>query len=113
LYEYFRNGILIERLNRINGKIEGLYEQFINDGTLYKTTNYHDGIIDGILKTFGENDVMISEAYYNKGKEKMFKSFFKDGTLRYKYVWEDNKIVYKSPVYVCIGDNILKLVIFL
>ncbi len=89
--EYVKNGTfiyktgnkVIERVNYINGKMDGLYERFYLNGIHYECTNYKDGLLHGTCEFW--NDIsgkkMKSMVFENGKLHGPYKSWDQSGKL--------------------------------
>ena len=94
----YQGGILanIERINRKDeqGKKQGLFKDFYEDGKLKEEKKYKDDLIDGYVKTYDKKGNLSNTEKYNNGnkvknapelaKLDVYKDFYDDGTLKYE-----------------------------
>ncbi len=95
--EYVKNGTfifksgnkIIECVNYVNGKKDGLYERFYLNGIHYERTNYKDGLLHGTCEFW--NDI--------SGK-KMKYMVFENGKLHGPYKsWDQNGTLFEDLYY--------------
>ena len=115
---YHWNGRLWNRANYTNGKINGLWEEFRDDGTLgmkvmmkdgeaeglwevfydngqiYYSHNYKNGIKeDGIFTFFHDNGQVKSQGEIRDGKKNgLWEYLNKDGSLEKRYIFRDDYV---------------------
>jgi antitoxin component YwqK of YwqJK toxin-antitoxin module len=58
-----------EEYFKMNGKIEGVYKSYHDNGQLFEEINYIDGLIQGIFKSYHENGELYVEVNYIDGKK--------------------------------------------
>ena len=75
----YENGIIGEKVYYVQGKVNGLYQLFNEDGTINYEANYINGELEG-----------LSTWYYENGKIH-FKSFYKHGLLNGESIYYDEK----------------------
>ncbi len=94
----YQGGILanIERINRKDeqGKKQGLFKDFYEDGKLKEEKKYKDDLIDGYVKTYDKKGNLSNTEKFNNGnkvknapelaKLDVYKDFYEDGTLKYE-----------------------------
>jgi antitoxin component YwqK of YwqJK toxin-antitoxin module len=94
----YQAGILasIERINRkdTQGKKQGVFKSFHENGTLKDEKIYKDDIIDGYVKTFDKKGNLLITEKFNNGKLinnapelaklDVYKDYYDDGTLKYE-----------------------------
>lgn len=97
IYKY-KGGILqnIERINRKDseGKKQGNWKEFYNDGSVKKEERYNDNMLDGYVKQFDEKGNLKKTEKYSFGKQilnapelavlEIYKDYYSDGTLKYE-----------------------------
>lgn len=67
LYGEYKFGRATKEVNYVNGQMDGLYQEFYNDGKLQRSITYANGVLDGPMK------------YYNKEGEVSLEYSYKDG----------------------------------
>lgn len=94
----YQGGILasVDRLNRKdeNGKKQGIWKEFYQDGKLKEEKKYRDDAVDGYVKTFDKKGNLINTEKFNNGKQvknapelaklDVYKEYYDDGTLKYE-----------------------------
>jgi uncharacterized protein len=102
IYEY-KQGILqnVERINKKDneGKKQGLWKEFYDDGKVKKEQRYNDDILDGYVKEYDEKGDLVKTEKYNLGKQiknapelaviEIYKNYYEDGTLKYEGPYAD------------------------
>ena len=54
---------------KMNGKIEGIYKEYRDNGQLWNEVNYIDGKMNGIYKSYNYNGQLEKEVNFIDGKE--------------------------------------------
>lgn len=67
IYGEYKFGRAIKEVNYVNGQMDGLYQEFYNDGKLQRSITYTEGVMNGPMK------------YYNKEGEVTLEYTYKDG----------------------------------
>ncbi|MES2565752.1 MAG: hypothetical protein V4565_02730 [Bacteroidota bacterium] len=94
----YQGGILasVERLNRKdeNGKKQGLWKDFFEDGKVKEEKKYKDDVIDGYVKAYDKKGNLTNTEKFNNGKKvknapelaklDVYKDFYEDGTMKYE-----------------------------
>ncbi|MGZ4037789.1 MAG: toxin-antitoxin system YwqK family antitoxin [Bacteroidia bacterium] len=97
IYEY-KNGILqdLERINTkdAEGKKQGVWKEFYDDGKVKKEEKYNDNVLDGYVKEYDEKGNLKKTEKFNLGKQVMnapelaaveiYKTYYDDGILKYE-----------------------------
>lgn len=81
---YTEDGVLIDSGTFKNGERDGLTEQFYNDtGKLRVSANYKDGVLDGKFKVYYPNGNLQGEVIYKNGKMNGdFKEYHENKNIR-------------------------------
>jgi antitoxin component YwqK of YwqJK toxin-antitoxin module len=94
----YQGGILatVDRLNRKdeNGKKQGVWKEFYEDGRLKEEKKYKDDVVDGYVKTYDSKGNLTNTEKFNNGKQvknapelaklDVYKDFYEDGTMKYE-----------------------------
>lgn len=94
----YQMGILanVERINRKdeNGKKQGVFKEFYEDGKLKSEKKYKDDVIDGYVKSYDNKGNLTNTEKFNNGKQvknapelaklDVYKDFYEDGTMKYE-----------------------------
>ncbi len=94
----YQGGILasVDRLNRKdeNGKKQGVWKEFYEDGKLKSEKKYKDDLVDGYVKTYDKKGNLEKTEKFNNGKEvknapelaklDVYQDFYEDGTMKYE-----------------------------
>ena len=94
----YQGGILanIERINRKDnqGKKQGVFKDFYEDGKLKEEKKYKDDLVDGYVKSYDKKGNLTNTEKFNNGKQiknapelaklDVYKDFYGDGTLKYE-----------------------------
>ncbi len=94
----YQGGILasVERINRKdeNGKKQGVWKDFFEDGKLKEEKKFKDDLIDGYVKTYDKKGNLENTQKFNNGKQiknapelaklDVYKEFYEDGTMKYE-----------------------------
>jgi hypothetical protein len=81
---YYNNGKgeLKEKFTKKNGKKEGLYKTYYENGQLQSKYNFKNGKLDKLCKYWNDKGQLISEKNYKEGeKDGPHKSWFENGQL--------------------------------
>ncbi len=65
----YKFGRLEKMTPYVNGKIEGMYEEYNQKGKLFKQVEFKNGLQDGLLKTFNEEGEVTTEYVYKNGEK--------------------------------------------
>jgi antitoxin component YwqK of YwqJK toxin-antitoxin module len=68
LESYYENGKVAARINFKDGKKNGLQEWHMEEGYLWETQIYKDGIRNGLRETYHENGLLLQRMNYKDGK---------------------------------------------
>lgn len=94
----YQGGVLasVERFNRKdeNGKKQGVWKDFYDDGKLKEEKKYKDDVIDGYVKVYDTKGNLNSTQKFSNGKQiknapelaklDIYKEYYDDGTLKYE-----------------------------
>ena len=94
----YQGGVLasVDRLNRKdeNGKKQGVWKEFYEDGKLKEEKKYKDDVVDGYVKTYDKKGNLNTTQKFNNGKEvknapelaklDVYKDYYDDGTMKYE-----------------------------
>ena len=94
----YQGGILasVDRLNRKdeNGKKQGVWKDFYEDGKLKEEKKYKDDVVDGYVKTYDKKGNLSNTEKFNYGKLvknapelaklDVYKDYYDDGTMKYE-----------------------------
>lgn len=102
LFEYKIGDKIIERVNYVNGLLDGLYERFYVNGNYYEKTYYKNGLLDGSCDfwydTTGKK--MKSMTYKNNKLHGLYKYYDQDGIIKENFVFNDgirSDVIIKMP----------------
>jgi len=92
-YETFHeNGQLSSKGNYKKGEKEGLWEGFNKNGTLSYRCYYKNGKLEGLTESFNEDGLCTSKVRYKNGKvEGLYESFHRNGQLEYRKSYKNGK----------------------
>lgn len=81
---YTEDGILVDNANFKNGERDGLTEQYYSaTGKLRIAANFKNGILDGKYKAYYPNGVLQGEVFYTNGEMNgEIKEYYENGNLR-------------------------------
>jgi uncharacterized protein len=94
----YQGGILasVDRLNRKdeNGKKQGVWKEFYEDGRLKEEKKFKDGEIDGYVKSYDKKGNLSNTEKFSNGKQiknapelaklDVYKDYYDDGTMKYE-----------------------------
>ncbi|MBK7668112.1 MAG: hypothetical protein IPJ32_12710 [Sphingobacteriaceae bacterium] len=106
IYRY-KQGVLqgLERINRLDseGKKQGAWKEFYDDGKVKKESRFNDDVLDGYVKEYDTKESLTKINKYSLGKEiknapelavvEIFKQYYDDGTLKYEGPYADGYAV--------------------
>ncbi len=88
--EYYKNGNVKRRIEYKNGILDGVVENFREDGKLIHMETWKDKDLHGFFKTYDEKYDSISTGYFNNRHESgEWKTYDKNGVLVSKLVFDD------------------------
>ncbi len=102
IYEY-KGGILqnTDKINRLDaeGKKQGAWKEFYDDGKVKKEIRYNDDVLDGYVKEYDVKGSLVKTEKFNFGKQifnapelatiEIYKTYYDDGTLKYEGPYSD------------------------
>ena len=94
----YQGGVLasVDRLNRKdeNGKKQGVWKEFYEDGKVKEEKKFKDDVIDGYVKTYDKKGNLTNTEKFNNGKQvknapelaklDVYKDYYDDGTMKYE-----------------------------
>ena len=84
----------LENGNFRNGKHEGLWIQYHENGQLRRKSNFKDGKLEGLYELYHENGQLSNKVNYKDDKkEGLWEYFNKDGTIKNTRNYKDGKVV--------------------
>lgn len=82
---FYSNDSLKERTGFLNGKKQGVYNVWFENGVLKLESNYNQNVLEGTYKIWWNNGVLASETTYVKGKKQGVEhKWFSNGELSKK-----------------------------
>ena len=89
---YTEDGILIDHALFKNGERDGLTEQFYNDtGKIRISGNYKNGILDGEYKVYYPNEKLQAETYYVNGElNGAYIGYYENGNIKLTGNYKEN-----------------------
>ena len=91
--KYYENGQLCEEVNYIDDKMNGIYKRYHENGQLWIEVNYIDNEKNGIYKSYYENGQLWLEVNYIDDKENgIYKLYYQDGKLFEEVNYIDGEI---------------------
>lgn len=123
IYEY-KGGILqnSDKINRkdAEGKKQGPWKEFFDDGKAKKEIRYNDDLLDGYVKEYDTKGNLVKTEKFNFGKQilnapelanvEIYKTYYEDGTLKYEGPYSDGYPIgthyYYKQKYQC--DSVLQ-----
>ena len=103
--EYYKNGNVKRRIEYKDGILDGVVENFREDGKLIHMETWKDKDLHGFFKTYDEKYGSVSTGYFNNRHESgEWKTYDKNGVLVAKLVFDDkgnllSKIENKNEEY--------------
>ena len=110
LYNGSVDGPLL-KLNKINGTLDGIYEEYHENGKLFKKGKYKNGKKDGRWEGYDENGQLRGKSNYKNGKldgigeaydkngQLDIRAEYKDGVFNGMYEGRGIKVKYKNGNY--------------
>jgi len=65
----YKFGRATKEMNYTNGQLDGLYQEFYNNGKLQRSITYVDGVMDGPMKYYNEEGEVTLEYTYKNGEK--------------------------------------------
>ena len=88
--EYYKNGNVKRRIEYKNGILDGVVENFREDGKLIHIETWKDKDLHGFFKTYDEKYGSVSTGYFNNRHESgEWDTYDKNGVLVVKLVFDD------------------------
>ena len=88
--EYYKNGNVKRRIEYKNGILDGVVENFREDGKLIHMETWKDKDLHGFTKTYDEKYGSVSTGYFNNRHESgEWDTYDKNGVLVAKLVFDD------------------------
>lgn len=89
---YTEDGILIDNALFKDGERDGITEQFYNDtGKIRISVNYKNGILDGEYRIYYPNEKLQAETYYANGElSGEYKEYYENGNIRLTGNYKEN-----------------------
>jgi antitoxin component YwqK of YwqJK toxin-antitoxin module len=80
----------------INGKRDGFWESYYENGQLNWKGNYKDDCLDGPWEYYYDNGQLSYKGNYIGGKEDgIFEHYKENGKFQKKEKWKDGKVIFK------------------
>jgi antitoxin component YwqK of YwqJK toxin-antitoxin module len=90
---YHENGQLKKIGSYLNGKGNGLFKEYFEDGSLKNEYSMKDDVNNGDYKTYYENGQLKKIGSYLNGKGNgLFKEYFEDGILEIEYSMKNGRL---------------------
>lgn len=103
LLEYENERLRNQSFTR-NGKLEGPFRRWYNDGTLLKCGWYRDGMLDGEYRSWYPNGQLIMRAFYRSGNmQGKCKYWYLDGKIMSESYWIDGKATGEHKLWDHVG----------
>jgi antitoxin component YwqK of YwqJK toxin-antitoxin module len=85
---WFDNGNIAEKYTYKDGKFDGLNQVYYYNGQIQTENTYKDNKLDGIYKIWYDNGQLEEESTYKNGQQKgMYKLWDKNGKLISKHIY--------------------------
>jgi len=69
VYGEYKFGRALKEVNYTNGKMDGIYQEFYNNGKLQRSITYVNGVMDGPMKYYNEEGEVTLEYTYKDGEK--------------------------------------------
>jgi antitoxin component YwqK of YwqJK toxin-antitoxin module/GH24 family phage-related lysozyme (muramidase) len=97
---YYDNGNLWSKGSYINGLRDGYFEYYGVDGELLYKGYYKDDKMDGIWEEYYENGQLKSKGSYKDDlKDGIWEEYYINGNLEFKGLYKDDELVKILPLY--------------
>lgn len=115
---YYKNGVVCEGANYVNGKLDGAYETFSENGYMKSHATYKEGIYDGIYEEYFNDGNLRVHIPYNNGKyngivyefnqqgSECKETEFESGNPKNDYYFLVNQLGYRSKLSIA-NDSVI------
>lgn len=69
LYGEYKFGRAVKEVNYNKGQMDGLYQEFYNNGKIQRSVTYVNGVLDGPMKYYNEEGEVTLEYTYKNGEK--------------------------------------------
>jgi antitoxin component YwqK of YwqJK toxin-antitoxin module len=91
--EWFDNDKLSIKCNYKNGKLDGLFEEWYENGQLWIRQSFKNNNLEGLSEVWYDNGQLDYKANYKNGNyDGLFEEWYDDGKLYIKCIYKDRKL---------------------
>lgn len=91
---FYENGTLKSNTPYVDGKIEGVYKEYYEDGTLAGIENYKNDLFQGESKSYHKNEELKHIGRNVNGKQEgTWKYYYDNGSLGVQVVFKNGEVV--------------------
>lgn len=87
---YFENGIMAEKLQYQNDKLNGMCEWYTKNGNLFKSSEFRNDELHGLAKTYNEKGELIIEGAYQSDLRTGIWKYYENGKLSEERLYDEN-----------------------
>lgn len=69
MYGEYKFGRATKEVNYVDGQMDGLYQEFYNDGKLQRSISYTNGVLNGPMKYYNKDGEVSLEYMYENGEK--------------------------------------------
>ena len=92
--KYCRDGKVTDLVNYKDGKKNGLFRRWQENGQLWIEQNYKDGLRDGLQRDWYDNGQLWYEKNYKEGKKDgLHRGWHEDGQLHWEKNYKDGNLL--------------------
>jgi antitoxin component YwqK of YwqJK toxin-antitoxin module len=96
---YYDNGQLSSKVSYKDGKQNGIWERYYDNGQLDMRGSFKDGKLDGIWESYWNNGQLLYKGYYkNDKKDGIWESYHPNGKLNYRGSYKNDKLIEELPL---------------
>lgn len=101
IISYYDDGVLLQTVDCVNGKLGGEYKLFFHNGLLKRHANYNkNSLLDGSYNEYYESGKLMYSKIYENGKlQGLAKSYFESGALQSETLFKDDSTVSRKTFY--------------
>lgn len=101
--KFYPSGEILNRYESIKGKKEGGFFYYLQNGILLQRRNYQNGKLDGLLQYFDTTGLPSREEYFINGKRILYCPFYESNDNRYQkqeftFIQNDSSYIYGNLV---------------
>ncbi len=98
--EYYENGKLFQRVNYVNGMVDGICEDYSIQGHLFTRSNFKNGKIHGQTQKFYPDGKVNMSTMFNEGTFHGLSTFYDScGNKTHEFFHENNNELWQKDYY--------------